>query len=260
MGDCRRAAFQLDPEDVKRFAFAALLVLIPVLVAAPAIAQTSIDVAISDRTRPQEHRIRDATRGVRAILEAANAKSGDRVLDMGSGGGYLALLFAAIVGETGHVDVHNTPGWLAQFPYLEPEALAKRIGRPNVGFIVTAWDDLPDAPASYDVVVMGQVYHDAILEAADLAKMNARLFDLLKPGGRVVIEDHDADPAMPIGKQAGLHRIAFQVVVAQMEAAGFVTGETLHITTGHDDYRFNVFRPGIRGRTDRYIAVFEKPD
>jgi predicted methyltransferase len=31
------------------------------------------------------------------------------------------------------------------------------------------------------------------------------------------------------------------------------------IDSSYDDRRFNVFRPGVRGRTDRFIATFEKP-
>jgi hypothetical protein len=40
-----------------------------------------------------------------------------RVLDVGSGGGYLAIRSSLeLVGPAGHVDIHNTPGWIAQFP------------------------------------------------------------------------------------------------------------------------------------------------
>ena len=31
------------------------------------------------------------------------------------------------------------------------------------------------------------------------------------------------------------------------------------IESSYDDRRFNVFRPGVRGRTDRFIATFDKP-
>ena len=41
--------------------------------------------------------------------------------------------------------------------------------------------------------------------------------------------------------------------------AGFVLRDLILIESDYDDRRFNVFRPGVRGRTDRFIATFEKP-
>ena len=92
------------------------------------------------------------------------------MLDVGSGGGYLALLFSSLVGETGHVDIHNTPGWINQFPGMDPDAPAPlhqarqyRLHHRRAGTTSAS------APSSYDVIVMGQVYHDALLEGANIS-------------------------------------------------------------------------------------------
>src|SRR5262245_35325933 len=84
-------------------------------------ADPAIAAVLADRTRPVDSRLRDDRRNVELILKAADAKPGMRVLDVGSGGGYLALLFASLVGEKGHVDIHNTPGWINQFPSMDPD-------------------------------------------------------------------------------------------------------------------------------------------
>src|SRR5262249_6881933 len=78
-------------------------------------ADPRIAAVLADKTRPIESRLRDDRRNVELILKAADAKPGMHILDVGSGGGYLALLFASLVGEKGHVDIHNTPGWINQF-------------------------------------------------------------------------------------------------------------------------------------------------
>ena len=59
--------------------------------------------------------------------------------------------------------------------------------------------------------------------------------------------------------QANLHRISHGDVTGQLLRAGFVLKEMILIESEYDDRRFNVFRPGVRGRTDRFIATLEKP-
>lgn len=256
---------------------AALLALV-LVIAAPALAQEApaprtdiaalrkeakadpaIRKALADKTRTMDARLRDDGRMVELILRAADAKPGERVLDIASGGGYLALLLSAMVGDTGHVDLHNTPGWIAQFPSMEPERQQQIIKRPNIGWITTPWNDIDAPAASYDVIMLGQVYHDIILEGGDYEGLNRRLFAMLKPGGRVVVEDHDANETMYLGQQVGLHRISHGDVTGQFLRAGFTLKEMVLIDTTFDDRKFNVFWPTVRHRTDRFIAVFEKP-
>lgn len=219
----------------------------------------TLKTTLSATDRPTDHRLRDAARRVDLILAMANVRSGQRVLDVGAGGGYLALLAASLVGASGEVDLHNTPGWINQFPGMDPSVLQPRLKRDNLGFIVTRWNDVPGEANSYDAIMLGQVYHDAVLEGADVLAMNQMFFRLLKPGGRVVIEDHDADERMPLAQQVGLHRISHGDVTGHLLAAGFAQGELALIESAHDDRRFNVFRPGVRGRTDRFVASFVKP-
>ena len=222
-------------------------------------ADPAIAAALADRTRSIESRLRDEPRHIALILKAADAKPGMRVLDVGSGGGYLALLFSSLVGEKGHVDIHNTPGWINQFPSMDPDFQKARIKRPNIGWITASWSDLTAPPDSYDLIVLGQVYHDVFLEGENLDLLTEHLFAMLKPGGRIVIEDHDAIETMPLVQQVGLHRISHGDTTALLLRAGFTLKDMILIESSYDDRRFNVFRPGVRGRTDRFVATFIKP-
>lgn len=224
-----------------------------------AAADPAIRAALADPSRPLEARLRDDGRMVDLILMQTGARPGERVLDVASGGGYLARLLAKLVGPSGHVDIHNTPGWIVQFPSMDPDRQKAIITEPNIGWITASWNEL-DAPAgSYDLIVLGQVYHDIILESGDFLALNARFLAMLRPGGRLVIEDHDALATMGVGEQAYLHRISHANVAAHLLHAGFLQRDLILMDSAYDDERFNVFRPGVRGRTDRFIAVFEKP-
>jgi predicted methyltransferase len=222
-------------------------------------ADPAIKAALDDKARTMDARLEDDGRMVEIILKAIDAKPGERAIDIGSGSGYLALLVSSMVGPKGHVDMHNTPGWINQFPTMEPERQKIRIKQPNIGWVTTTWTDISGAPDSYDIIVMGQVYHDVFLEGESNDAMNEKLFAMLKPGGRVVVEDHDAIETMPLAQQVGLHRISHGDVTGQMIRAGFTLKTMTLLESTHDDRRFNVFRPGVRGRTDRFVAVFEKP-
>lgn len=222
-------------------------------------ANAAIRKALDDPSRAMESRLRDKGRYIDLILRAAAVKPGDRVLDVASGSGYLALLFSSLAGDKGHVDIHNTPGWIAQFPSMEVERQQAYIKRPNIGWITQPWNDLAAPAASYDLVMLGQVYHDIILEGGDYTAFNHRLFAMLKPSGRVVVEDHDANELLTLREQADQHRISHGDATGQFLRAGFVLKEMVLIDSKFDDRKFNVFQPTVRGRTDRFIAVFEKP-
>ena len=43
------------------------------------------------------------------------------------------------------------------------------------------------------------------------------------------------------------------------ERAGFAATDLIIFESKYDDQRWNVFRPGVKGRTDHYIAMFQKP-
>ena len=120
-------------------------------------------------------------------IAVADLREGDRVLDLGSGGGIDVLLSARRVGPSGFaygVDMTDEMLTLAR-------ANAAKANAANVEFRKGQIEDLPLPDASVDVVISNCVINLSVDKPAVLAEM----FRVLVPGGRigitdVVAEDH----------------------------------------------------------------------
>jgi arsenite methyltransferase len=114
-------------------------------------------------------------------LAVADLREGERVLDLGSGGGIDVLLSAGRVGPSGFAyGVDMTDDML----YLARQNAAKA-GAANVEFRKGQIEDLPLADASVDVVISNCVINLSTDKPAVLAEM----FRVLVPGGRIGISD-----------------------------------------------------------------------
>lgn len=118
------------------------------------------------------------TRGAtEAILEAAQARPGMRVLDLGSGVGDPALSLAAAVGPTGQVTATDIgPGMISL-----AEDLARTKGLKNIEFSEANAEFLPFPDQSFDVVTC----RFGVMFFPDLLKALKECRRVLKPGGRI---------------------------------------------------------------------------
>jgi arsenite methyltransferase len=171
-------------------------------------------------------------------LAVAELRAGERVLDLGSGGGIDVLLSARRVGPTGFAyGVDMTDEMLAL-----ARANAAKAGAANVEFIKGAIEDIPLPDAAVDVVISNCVINLSTDKPAVLAQM----FRVLTPGGRigisdVVAEDHlteaqRAERGSYVGCIAGA--LSTSEYVDGLAAAGFVDAQ---VTFTHE------VAPGMHG-------------
>jgi predicted methyltransferase len=83
-------------------------------------------------------------------------------------------------------------------------------------------DPVPADSPTLDLITIVLNYHDITYLPVDRAKMNARWFAALKPGGHLVVVDHSGRPGTGITEGKTLHRVDEAVVVGEARQAGFV--------------------------------------
>lgn len=151
----------------------------------------------------------------------ADLHEGERVLDLGSGGGIDVLLSARRVGPTG------TAYGLDMTEEMLALALAnqKRAGATNVEFLRGVIEAIPLPAETIDVVISNCVVN----LSTDKSAVFAETYRVLAPGGRIGISDVVADDTLTpaqraergdyVGCIAGA--LSFAEYRAGLEAAGF---------------------------------------
>ena len=120
------------------------------------------------------------------------------------------------------------------------------------------------APAPLDLVWLSDNYHDLhdpFFAPADLAKVNAAVFNALKPGGVYLVVDHAAPAGSGLADTNTLHRIDEAAVKSEVGGGRVPAGrrERRAAATRRTTAPLRIFDPAIRGRTDQFVLRFRKP-
>lgn len=236
---------------------AALLLTTPAAQAAPALTVPAfIKAAVDNPARAEKQRERDAWRHPGEILALAGLKPGDRVIEIAPLGEYFTEIMAEAVGPKGKIYMYNMP-YTAKMFGAGSRAFAA--AHPNTVFTEDTYDKI-DYPKGVDLVTNVLYYHDLQQQGVDTAVFNRKMFEALKPGGRMLVIDHKAEDGSGWRDAKTIHRMGAETIRKEIEAAGFkLVADSDILANPADDRTKMVFAPGTRGHTDQAVLVFEKP-
>jgi predicted methyltransferase len=136
---------------------------------------------------------------------------GQIVADVGCGSGYFTVHLAKRVGPSGKV--YATDAQKEMLAALEKKIIARRLT--NVVPILAAEDDARLPKATFDLVLMVDVYHELQEPAATLAQLRAAL----KPSGHLaLVEYRGEDSKLEIRPE---HKMTLDQIKKELGANGF---------------------------------------
>jgi predicted methyltransferase len=223
--------------------------------ALPAAAQDAAgwQAAIASPLRTDDDRKSDAKRKPAEFLDFAGVRPGMKVFDISTGAGATATLLAAAVGPNGEVWAQNAK------PNPKLDARLGASAPANLHAVTADFaDPIPKGTPPLDLIVINLNYHDIVNGPTDRAAMNKRLYDALKPGGRLVVIDNAAKAGSGLSATKTLHRIDEEAVVQEVTRAGFKVDARSDAWRAPSDTREQPFFKMEGAPDDKFAVRFVK--
>jgi predicted methyltransferase len=243
----------------------ALLLSLGLALLSPVVSADPVTDAINKPGRLASDLERDARSRPDVTLPLLQLEPGDRVVDIWAGGGYYSELVASIVGEEGEVLLLNNAAYAA----FATKALTARLDGRDPGSVTVYTreaENLDLGRNSLDGALIIMSYHDLYhvdepngWRAIDAADFLDQVHAALKPGARFLVVDHHAEAGTGKSSAQVLHRIDVEFAKTDIASHGFTLVDSADaLRNPQDDHSIMVFDPRVRGKTDRFVLVFEK--
>jgi predicted methyltransferase len=212
------------------------------------------DAALGAESRPEEDKVRDASRRPKEVLEFIGINSGMTVLDVAASGGWYTEVLAGAVGSSGRVIAQNGD---RRRERSEPaiRAKAERLG--NVTVLYAEYGEIT-LDGEVDAALTAMNLHDLQNRSPEMAQVFlSDVFKALKPGGVFAVIDHEGSAGLD---NPALHRMEAATAKDVLEQAGFVVeavSEILHNPA--DDHTLNIRDASLNRNTDRFLIRARKP-
>jgi predicted methyltransferase len=241
----------------------ALLAFVPLLAAPALSAEAAIEAAIANPERTDKDRERDKRDKAAEVLAFAGVKPGMTVADLFSAGGYYTELLAHVVGPNGKVyAVNNVPYAAYSKDGMKERYTEGRLKNVERRLVEASYMNLP--PKSVDMAVIVMSYHDVfwIDEKEGWPEIDTKGFiqsvkRMLKPGGKLLVIDHNAKPGTGRETASSLHRLNEDWAKKSLTDQGFVFEKSYDgLRNPGDQLDKMIFDEAVKGKTDRYVHLY----
>jgi arsenite methyltransferase len=191
------------------------------------------------------------------VLDVLSLRTGERVVDVGSGPGFLASEMGTIVGSAGRIcGIDISENMIAM-------ARERCVEQPWVELYAGDATQLPFADGDFDVAVSTQVCE----YVSDPTTALTELYRVLRPGGRALILDTDWDSIVwHTTDQGRMDRILTawnehcvnpylpRTLVPMLERLGFLVKQQEVMSLFNPAYNANTYSYGLIGLIDAFVA------
>lgn len=223
---------------------------------------TELSAALTESSRADADKSRDAGRKPAEVLTFLGIAPGMTVMDVIAAGGYYTEVLAVAVGPQGMVYAQNPAAVLQFREGANDKAMTARLDGDRLANVTRLDRELTALgleAGSLDAAITALNFHDVYnRDPAVAIGMLQVIRGLLKPGGVLGIIDHQGSAE---GNNAELHRIEKAKVVAAATEAGFeVAADSDLLANSTDDLSQMVFAPDVRGSTNRFLLKLVNPN
>ncbi len=228
---------------------------------------SDIAKALANPSRSAADIARDARDKPQQVLEFAGFKKGMVIADVFGGGGYYSEILSSLVGKKGRVLlVNNAPYDAFAKKDLSERQAFNRLK--NVDYLLVPNTAMTLGNNRLDGALIIMSYHDLFYDDTENGwpevghvQFMDQIVAALKPGGRLLVVDHAAKQGTGSQDSKTLHRIDEQFTVATLRERGLEwVGSIPVLRNADDDHSKNVFDPAVKGKTDRFVHVYQKPE
>ena len=164
------------------------------------------------------------------VIDIIKIMKGNKIADIGSGGGYFTIRFAKLVGDEGHIYAIDTNSEFLKYIKLQ----ADKNDLKNITTI-QADDDKPKLPKEkLDYIFLRNVYH----HIPNRLKYLQILGEGLRKDGKIIIIEHNGSGYLNFNKLFG-HYIKPEIIKNEMKKVGYIIDEEHYFITQQS---FTIFK------------------